>query len=316
MTDQRGPRHRRTVSWFLPLPATRTSGRFVPLTGVLIAVAAYWCISLLSTLINKWLLSTSEFKFPFPHTITWCQLVFAIIWLNGLRRSQLWPSSTLHWNHTSISMRRLLPLALVYTIMLTANNMSLQYLCVASYQLVKCLSIGFTPMLMYFILSKRPSLLAMAATLLTILGGAIVWMPDAIFTGVGVIYGLVASSSIALYRLYARKLLFRMEYPVIFIYYRCTALAVVIIGIVVVMSGELHGVVNAYFLSSPRFWMITGIQATTGLATALSLLFVIQMANPVTSAAATIIKLFMQNILAALLFGNPIGWQVNIVKFN
>jgi hypothetical protein len=29
-----------------------------------------------------------------------------------------------------------------------------------------------------------------------------------------VVYGLIASSTIALYRLYARKLLFRMEYPV------------------------------------------------------------------------------------------------------
>jgi hypothetical protein len=56
------------------------------------------------------------------------------------------------------------------------------------------------------------------------------------------------------------------------------------------MSGELNSVVNAYFLSSPRFWIITGIQATTGLATALALLFVIQMANPVTSATATIIR--------------------------
>ncbi|KAI9595623.1 hypothetical protein BDF19DRAFT_59366 [Syncephalis fuscata] len=266
MTHRRGTtHHRRKVSWFLPLPATRTSGSFTSLTASLIAVSIYWCVSVLATLINKWLLSASEFKFPFPHTIALLQLIYAIVLLTVLKRLQIWSSPTAQWNSGAITMRRLWPLAATYALMLTANNMALKYLCLASYQMVRCASVGFVLVFTPFILNREALPLNIVAAVLSILSGSIVWMSETVFTGIGLLYALVTSVSIALYSLYARQILYTFDYPVIYVYYRCIIIAVMLIAMVVVTSGELVGVFNTYFIGSPGFWLITGILATQDL---------------------------------------------------
>lgn len=68
---------------FLPPPATSASAyahhqkQHSP-TVILSVVAFYWAVSLSVVFLNKYILSVSEYKFPFPLFVTWYQLVVAL----------------------------------------------------------------------------------------------------------------------------------------------------------------------------------------------------------------------------------------------
>ncbi|CAG8676663.1 13843_t:CDS:1, partial [Cetraspora pellucida] len=68
---------------FLPPPATSTSAyshlkQYTSLV-IFLVVAFYWIVSLAVVFLNKFILSTSEYRFPYPLFVTWFQLVIALI---------------------------------------------------------------------------------------------------------------------------------------------------------------------------------------------------------------------------------------------
>ena len=53
---------------------------------IMAVVAFYWAVSLSVVFLNKFILSYSEYKFPYPLFVTWFQLVVALVLLVGLGR--------------------------------------------------------------------------------------------------------------------------------------------------------------------------------------------------------------------------------------
>lgn len=45
---------------------------------IFLVVAFYWATSLAVVFLNKFILSSSEYKFPYPLTVTWYQLAVAL----------------------------------------------------------------------------------------------------------------------------------------------------------------------------------------------------------------------------------------------
>lgn len=116
-------------------------------------VAFYWITSLSVVFLNKFILSSSEFKFPYPLLVTWFQLWVALFLLvggghAGKRYFSLYHSSYLYayvYSVKELSMippfefdlnlaSRVWPLTFVYVMMLALNNLCLKYVEVTFYQ--------------------------------------------------------------------------------------------------------------------------------------------------------------------------------------
>lgn len=50
-------------------------------TTIFMVVAFYWISSLAVVFLNKFILSSSEYKFPYPLFVTWFQLLVALVLL-------------------------------------------------------------------------------------------------------------------------------------------------------------------------------------------------------------------------------------------
>lgn len=65
---------------FLPQPVTATSSSHqYPLQTLVAVISFYWVASLSLVFLNKYILSTSEYKFPYPLFVTWFQFLVALV---------------------------------------------------------------------------------------------------------------------------------------------------------------------------------------------------------------------------------------------
>lgn len=64
---------------FLPAPAAQRNEKNHPSSLIALVVAFYFVISLSVVFLNKYILSSSQYEFPYPLFVTWFQLVVALI---------------------------------------------------------------------------------------------------------------------------------------------------------------------------------------------------------------------------------------------
>jgi GDP-fucose transporter C1 len=64
---------------FLPNPASQRADKSHPSSLIAIVVAFYFIISLSVVFLNKYILSSSIYEFPYPLFVTWFQLVVALV---------------------------------------------------------------------------------------------------------------------------------------------------------------------------------------------------------------------------------------------
>jgi GDP-fucose transporter C1 len=125
----------------------RIDDSFSPTTfTILIVVAFYWICSLSVVFLNKYILSSSESKFPFPLLVTWFQLIVALVLLivfGFLGKSIKMFSMVTPYEMKLELARKIVPLSIVYVMMLAMNNICLQYVEVTFYQVARSLTIVF-----------------------------------------------------------------------------------------------------------------------------------------------------------------------------
>lgn len=105
--------------------------------AIFTVVAFYWVSSLSVVFLNKFILSSSEHKFPYPLLVTWFQLLVALVLLytlGVLGRAYKVFSVIPPFEFNPILVSRIWPLTLVYVMMLALNNLCLQYVEVTFYQ--------------------------------------------------------------------------------------------------------------------------------------------------------------------------------------
>ncbi|CAG8611228.1 2350_t:CDS:2 [Ambispora leptoticha] len=306
---------------FLPPPATSAyvkRQKQHPPAIILLVVAFYWFISISVVFLNKYILSSSEYKFPYPLFVTWFQMVVALgpSWMNNtlytLSRYKLFSLIPPYEFDLSIA-RKVAPLTLTYVMMLAFNNLCLQYVEVTFYQVARSLSIIFNIIFTYTLLGAKTTIPALFACIIVFFGFAIGSYGEINFSWQGIIYGVTSSAFVALYGIYVKKTLMVLEKNEWRLLHYNTTLSIILLLPMVLFSGEPEKIyMDAYFIDETGFWMLMIFTGITGFVINIAMFLQIKFTTPLTNTISGTAKSCFQTALAAWYFQNPISAMVMI----
>ncbi|KAF0391078.1 triose-phosphate transporter family-domain-containing protein [Gigaspora margarita] len=299
---------------FLPPPATSTTAyshqKQYTTSVIFLVVAFYWIVSLAVVFLNKFILSSSEYKFSYPLFVTWFQLVVALlvllIWGTLGRKFKTLSLIPPYEFDLSIA-RKVIPLTFMYVMMLAFNNLCLQFVEVTFYQVARSLSILFNIIFTYTLLGAKTSFAAIVCCGIVFLGFVVGSYYEINFSWEGIIYGVASSAFVALYGIYVKKTLGVVENNQWRLLHYNTTLSIFFLLPLVFFSGEFQGILKVYFLNDLGFWILMIITGITGFIINIAIFLQIKVTTPLTNTISGTAKSCFQTALAALYFQNPIS---------
>ncbi|GFN77430.1 GDP-fucose transporter 1 [Plakobranchus ocellatus] len=250
-------------------------------------VAAYWTISISMVFVNKYLLSSEDLKLDAPLFITWFQCGVTVIMCVLLSvAGQLLPDYVTFpaLKFDPKIMRDTLPLSIVFVCMITFNNLCLKYIGVAFYFVGRSLTTVFN-----------------VVSSLSI---------------IGVLFGVMASASVALNAIFTKKILPLVDNNVWRLTLYNNINASFLFLPLMAIFGEIKVVYEFPLLSSVTFWNWMIISGIFGFAIGFVTGLQIQVTSPLTHNISGTAKACAQTVLACIYFREEktsLWWVSNMV---
>lgn len=280
-------------------------------TYIFLVVAFYWLVSLSVVFLNKLILSSSEFKFPYPIMVTLYQLVVALVLLvtsGHLGKSVELFSLVPPFEFDLKIARKVLPLSIVYVLMLALNNLCLFYVEVTFYQIARSLSIVFNIVFTYYFLKQSTSLPALVSCGVVFVGFVLGSAGEVNFSLNGLIFGVGSSIFVALYGIYVKKTLTVLDNNQWRLLHYNTTLSIPLTFLLMLGFGELSDAVDSVtFWSDSRFWAMMTITGITGFLINIAVFLQIKVTTPLTSTISGTAKACAQTFIAWFIWQNPIS---------
>lgn len=295
---------------FIPLPVTQPL-RYFSQTRVLklllptISLLSLWLTHFLSLFVTKTLFTADFILFPNPLFLSWLQqvFIFLVLFIVGeLSNSRFQVVSNVpKLQLDGDTLRKVVPLSLVYLSMAVSSNLCLFYNQATYYQVAVSLSVIFTLLLEKIMLNRTASPGQLATGLVLAVGFVLASTGDTRLKPLGLVSGVGFGFSAALYGIYTKKTLAQVNNEWVLLQYN-SGLSIVVTLPLLLVSGELVRVAYTPAIANPLFWL-----ASLGTSLSLCLTQVASTVQPrfVSSLAVTtssITKETLQAILAALLF--------------
>jgi len=270
-------------------------------------VAAYWFVSIAMVFLNKHLLSGMSFHAPL--FVTFSQCVVAVVFcfvVGSLRSTHSLLSSFPTFSYDLGMALKILPLSLVFVGMITFNNLCLQYVGVAFYNVGRSLTTVFNVLLSYFYLGQSTSFQCMAMCAIIVCGFFLGVDQEDAGSGVsyiGVLYGVLASLCVALNSIYIKKFLPILDDDMwkLTLYNNMNA-AILFIPCIFFM-GEFPILLAAPESSSVNYWALMFMAGLFGIAIGIVTMWQIQVTSPLTHNISGTAKACAQTILALQISG-------------
>eukprot|EP01028_Stygiella_incarcerata_P010251 TRINITY_DN5214_c0_g1_i3.p1 TRINITY_DN5214_c0_g1~~TRINITY_DN5214_c0_g1_i3.p1 ORF type:complete len:342 (+),score=69.55 TRINITY_DN5214_c0_g1_i3:83-1108(+) len=284
-----------------------------PASTIGTVVAFYFAISMAVVFLNKVIFSYSSFVFPYPITVTWFQLVVALVgiyvWGEYAKvspRDSVWsvmPEFKIEW---SIAVK-ILPLTGIYVAMIVFNNLCLQYVEVSFYQVARSLTLIFNVIFSYYILGTTVSTKGLVSCGIVFVGYILASIGEMSVTLHGLVYGLLSSVFVALYSIYVKdKLSLLGDNQWKLLQYN-TLLAVFLLFPFTILTGEMLEVMHFEHLLSPMFWSTMTFAAVMGLLINIAIFMQIKYTSPLTNTISGTAKACLQTLLGVYIFGNEVS---------
>ncbi|XP_074646150.1 GDP-fucose transporter 1-like isoform X2 [Tubulanus polymorphus] len=281
-----------------------------------IVVASYWFVSISLVFVNKYLLSSKDLKLDAPFFITWYQCVITVALCAVIGTiSKLFPKliSFPPFRIDPKICREILPLSIVFVCMITFNNLCLKYVGVAFYYVGRSLTTVFNVILSYLILKAPTSYKAMMCCGI-IVGGFFLGVDQEGVTGslslIGVFYGIMASTCVALNSIYTKKKLPIVEENVWVLALYNNVNACVLFMPLMYISGEISVVLAFPKIANPTFWGLMTLGGVFGFAIGYVTGLQIKVTSPLTHTISGTAKACAQTIIACIYFHDvkPFLW--------
>ncbi|RKP17407.1 TPT-domain-containing protein [Rozella allomycis CSF55] len=293
----------------LPFPASTKNEHDTSAKTVFYVISFYWATSLSVVFLNKFILSSSEFPFPYPIFVTWFQILVALVLLVVLgelgRRIRV-ISFIPRFQFEMKTATKIAPLTLIYVGMLSANNLCLRDVEVTFYQVARSLTILFQILFTYTFLGQKTSFMALIACGIVFLGFVAGSIGEANFSISGLMYGITSSAFVALYGVYVKKGLAVLDNDEWKLLHYNTVLAFIFLPPVSYMFNEIPDLFNVYFIRDKTFWMIMTLAGVTGFLINISVFLQIKVTSPLTNTISGTAKACAQTFLAWIIFRNEI----------
>ncbi|KAH8312764.1 hypothetical protein KR044_012695 [Drosophila immigrans] len=290
---------------------------------IFFVVALYWCTSILTVFVNKHLLSSDSVNLGAPLFMSWYQCVVSTLICYCMSRlSRKYPSvfSFPEGNPLDIdTFRKLLPLSVLYTLMIGANNLSLTYVTVAFYYIGRSLTTVFSVVLTYVILRQRTSFKCLLCCATIVVG---FWLGvdqeslTTAFSWRGTIFGVLSSLALAMYSIQTKKALGHVNQEIWLLSYYNNLYSTILFLPLIILNGELGTILAYPYLWAPWFWAAMTLSGFCGFAIGFVTALEIKVTSPLTHNISGTAKACAQTVIATQYYNDvrsAIWWTSNIV---
>ncbi|XP_071171932.1 GDP-fucose transporter 1-like [Mytilus edulis] len=300
----------------------KMESRFTQYITIAAVVATYWCVSISMVFLNKYLLSSEDLKLNAPLFITWYQCVVTVGICLGLSYiSKLFP------NHVTFPQvdfdlkicRATLPLSIVFVSMISFNNLCLKFVGVAFYYVGRSLTTVFNVVFSYFILKQTTSWKAMGCCGIIICGffmGVDQEKVAGSLSVMGVVFGVLASASVAMNSIYTKKVLPLVDNNIWRLTLYNNINASFLFLPLMALFGEAPEVIFFPKLGNLSFWFYMTLGGVFGFAIGYVTGLQIKVTSPLTHNISGTAKACAQTVMACSYYGDiksTLWWTSNAV---
>ncbi|EFA10140.1 GDP-fucose transporter 1-like Protein [Tribolium castaneum] len=238
---------------------------------IFLVVSGYWVVSILTVFINKTLLSDISLDAPMFIALYQTFITAAICFVKkGLAR--VFPQhfsfpETSVWDAQTI--KTILPVSLMFTMMIAMNNLCLKYVSVAFYYIGRSLTTIFNVAFTFVILGERTSKQCLFFCGVIIFGFYLGVDQESLSGSLsisGTIFGVLASLSLSLYSIFTKKVLTKVDNQVWALSYYNNIYATILFIPLMLFNNEFFVLADYSGLSQTYFWFIMTVGGVCGFA--------------------------------------------------
>ncbi|XP_076240802.1 GDP-fucose transporter nac [Calliopsis andreniformis] len=290
---------------------------------ITIVVAAYWIVSILTVFINKALLSSDIINLDAPLFVTWCQCIISLVICVTLSGLSKWFPRHIKFPegnpYTLETLKKVLPLTLLFTGMIATNNLCLKYVGIAFYYVGRSLTTVFNVIFTYLILGEKTSTKCIACCAFIVTG---FWLGvdqehvAGSLSVLGTIFGVLGSLTLSLYSIHMKQVLPKLNQNIWLLSYYNNAYSVIIFLPLMIANGEHVTVYNYDKIGSLFFWTAMIVGGVCGFAIGYVTALQIKVTSPLTHNISGTAKACAQTVLATYWFNEKksfMWWISNII---
>lgn len=285
-------------------------GKYIQIGSV---VVLYWIVSIVTVFINKTLLTNNSIDVPF--FVFWYQcFISALICVILKMLSKILPS-TFSFPEGSLFTRavvkKVVPLAFLFTIMVTFNNLCLKHVGVPFYYVGRSLTTVFNVILTYLIMKKTTSFECIMYCGVIVGGFWLgVYQENDIgsLSGLGTFYGVMGSLTLALYSIHTKTVLPAVNNEIWLLSYYNNVYACIFFIPMIIFNNEIKVLLEYENILSFHFWMLMTIGGFCGFAIGYVTSLQIKVTSPLTHNISGTAKACAQTVIATYWYQENKPW--------
>lgn len=289
---------------------------------IFIVVSLYWFVSIVTVFVNKTLLSSQSVGLNAPLFITWSQCIvsFVICYTfsktGGIPGVFAFPKGT-PWDREVV--KKVLPLSIMFTGMIAANNLCLMYVGVSFYYIGRSLTTVFNVILSWSLLRQPTSGRCMLCCFFIICGFFLGVDQESLidsFSLIGTIFGVIGSLMLSLYSIYTKKVLPFVNQEIWLLSYYNNAYSIILFLPLMVMNSEISILMEYDKFGYIVFWLQMLVGGICGFAIGYVTSLQIQVTSPLTHNISGTAKACAQTVLATQWYNETkslLWWLSNII---
>jgi GDP-fucose transporter C1 len=288
---------------------------------IFLVVSGYWIVSILTVFINKTLLSEIDLNAPMFIAL-YQTLITALICFMKKGLAKVFPKhfsfpDTNVWNVKT--MKTILPVSWMFTMMIAMNNLCLKYVSVAFYYIGRSLTTIFNVSFTYILLGEKTSKECLFFCGVIIFGFYLGVDQENLAGSLsisGTIFGILASLSLSLYSIFTKKVLPKIDNEVWVLSYYNNIYATILFIPLMLFNNEFVILFNYMELRQTYFCIIMTVGGICGFAIGFFTSLQIKYTSALTHNISGTAKACAQTVLATYWYQETksiIWWCSNFV---
>lgn len=221
------------------------------------------------------------------------------------------------WNRETI--KKVLPLSMLFTSMIVTNNLCLKYVGVAFYYVGRSLTTVFNVILTYLLLRQKTSAKCVLCCFMIVSGFVMGVDQESLtdsFSLKGTIFGVLGSLSLSLFSIFTKKVLPFVNQEIWLLSYYNNVYSCILFLPLILLNNEIPVIMEYENLGEGWFWTAMSIGGVCGFAIGFVTALQIQATSPLTHNISGTAKACAQTVIATFWYDelkSSLWWTSNII---
>lgn len=217
------------------------------------------------------------------------------------------------------TIKNVIPLSILFTMMISSNNLCLKFVSVAFYYVGRSLTTIFNVLFSYIFLQERHSFKSILCCGVIIAGFFLGVDQESLtdtFSVIGTFFGIAGSIALSMYSIYTKKTLPYVQGEVWLLSYYNNIYSCFLFLPLIIMSGEVSAVMEYQFITEYWFWAAMVIGGVCGFLIGYVTTLQIKVTSPLTHNISGTAKACAQTVLATSWYHDVrsgLWWASNLI---